>query len=102
MVFPVMDEKSGIRVDFIFSYSAHERQAIERAKVINLGKAEVKFAALEDVVIHKIIAGRPRDMEDVQTILQKNPNYDSRYIKKCLAEFDAALSKNSGRISKLW
>lgn len=94
MVFPVMDERSGIRVDFIFSFSPYEKQAIERAKDIKFGKIGVKFAALEDVVIHKIIAGRARDVEDVRSILLKNPDYDSDYIEKWLAEFDKSLGEN--------
>jgi len=93
MVLPVIDQKSGIRIDFIFSYSPYERQAIERARNIPFGSTEIKFAALEDVVIHKMIAERPRDIEDVEAILQKNPGYNSHYIKKWLAEFDAALDK---------
>ena len=93
MVLPVIDQKSGIRIDFIFSYSPYERQAIERSRNIPLGKTVVKFAALEDVVIHKMITERPRDIEDVESILLKNPKYDSRYIEKWLAEFDSALDK---------
>ncbi len=94
MVLPVIDTSSGIRVDFIFSYSPYERQAIERARPIKFGKTDVKFAALEDVVIHKIIAARARDIEDIRCILLKNPDYDTRYIEKWLAEFDASLGKN--------
>jgi hypothetical protein len=91
MVFPTLDKKSGIRVDFIFSFSPYERQAIERAKDIKLGNSLVRFASLEDVVIHKVIAGRARDLEDVKSILLKNLNYDSVYIKKWLKEFDQSL-----------
>jgi len=94
MVLPLMDEKSNIRVDFIFSYSSYERQAIERAVDVKIGGVNVKFASLEDVVIHKIIAGRARDIEDVKVILLKNPNYDARYIKKWLREFDRSLKGN--------
>jgi len=94
LVFPAIDDQSGIRIDFIFSYSPYERQAIERARGIYFGQTEVKFAALEDVVIHKVIAGRARDIEDVKTVLLKNPDYDTRYIKKWLAEFDRSLGKN--------
>jgi hypothetical protein len=94
MVFPVMDEKSGIRVDFIFSFSPYEKQAIERAKDIKFGKIGVKFAALEDVIIHKIIAERPRDIEDVRSILLKNPDYDAHYIERWLEEFDKSLGEN--------
>jgi hypothetical protein len=41
-----------------------------------------------------MIAGRARDIEDVKTVLLKNSDYDSRYIKKWLAEFDRSLGKN--------
>lgn len=50
----------------------------------------VSFASLEDVVIHKVIAGRPRDIEDIKGILIKNPKHDEEYIIKWLHEFDAS------------
>lgn len=91
MVLPTLDKKSGIRVDFIFSFSPYERQAIGRARDIKLGRSLVRFASLEDVVIHKMIAGRARDLDDVKSILLKNPKYDLFYIKKWLKEFDKSL-----------
>lgn len=100
MVFPVIEEKSGIRVDFIFSFSHYEKQAIERANEIRLANIAVKFAALEDVVIHKIIAARARDLEDVRSILLKKPDYDVDYIEKWLAEFDKSLDEDFGKTFK--
>jgi predicted nucleotidyltransferase len=94
MVLPTIDKKSGIRVDFIFSFSPYERQAIERARDIKLGRSLVRFASLEDVVIHKVIAGRARDLEDVRSILLKNPKYNLDYIKKWFKEFDQSLDEN--------
>ncbi len=94
MVFPVAEEKSGIRIDFIFSYSSYEKQAIERANEIKLGDTMVRFASLEDIIIYKILAGRPRDIEDVESILLKNPGYDTPYINKWLFEFSTALGRD--------
>ncbi|MDI6762095.1 MAG: nucleotidyltransferase [Thermodesulfobacteriota bacterium] len=94
MVLPAMEEESGIRVDFIFSFSPYEKRAIERAREVRLGRTPVRFGSLEDVVIHKVIAGRPRDIEDIRSILLKNTNYDSGYIEKWLKEFDASLGEN--------
>ncbi len=91
MVLPTLDKKSGIRVDFIFSFSPYERQAIGRARDIKLGRSLVRFASLEDVVIHKMIAGRARDLDDIKSILLKNPKYDLVYIKKWLKQFDKSL-----------
>ncbi|MFN4111315.1 MAG: hypothetical protein ACK4G1_03510, partial [Ignavibacteria bacterium] len=48
MVLPLEDEKSGIRIDFIFSFSVYEKLAIERAVEIKFGRTPVKFASLED------------------------------------------------------
>ncbi len=94
MVLPTKDRESDIRVDFIFSFSPYERQAIERARSVKIGGTQVKFASLEDVVIHKVISGRPRDLEDIQSILVKNPKYDSDYISRWLNEFDQSLSQH--------
>lgn len=94
MVLPTLDEKSGIRVDFIFSFSAYEHQAIQNAKQVKIGSQAVFFASLEDVIIHKIIAGRPRDLEDVRSVLLKSPGFDHHYIEKWLGEFDASLKGN--------
>lgn len=90
MVLPVQDEESGIRVDLIFSFSSYERQAIGRAREVDLGGGLVRFASLEDLVIHKIVAGRARDLEDVKAVLLRNPGFDAEYIRRWLAEFDAA------------
>lgn len=94
MVIPVLDEKSDIRIDFIFSFTPYEQQAINRAKKINILNALVNFASLEDLIIFKIIARRERDIEDVRLILLKNNKYDKHYIVKWLKEFDDALNEN--------
>jgi predicted nucleotidyltransferase len=94
MVLPVIDDKTGIRVDFIFSFSFYEKQAIARAKDVKLSRSMVKFASLEDVIIHKVIAGRARDLEDVTSMLLRNPDYDIKYINQWLKEFDQSLDKN--------
>ena len=94
MVLPVMDEKSGIRIDFIFSFSTYEQQAIERAKKVKISNTYVKFASLEDVIIHKMIAGRARDIEDIKSMLLKNPKYRNQYIVKWLKAFDNSLGTN--------
>jgi hypothetical protein len=91
MVLPVLDKSTGIRVDFIFSFTPYETQAIERAKKIILCGQEVSFASPEDLILHKMFAGRPRDFEDVGTLLLKNPAIDVSYIRRWLKKFDAAV-----------
>ena len=87
-VLPVKDESTGIRIDFIFSYTPYEEQAIKRAKSVRIGKGEAQFASVEDLIIHKIFSGRPRDMEDAKNIMVKNSDMDRTYIRKWLQKFD--------------
>jgi predicted nucleotidyltransferase len=91
MVLPASEPKSGIRVDFVFSFTPYERQAIERANKVKFDDTSVRFASLEDVVIHKVVAGRARDIEDIRSVLLKNPGYDKGYIRVWLLNFDQAL-----------
>lgn len=91
-VLPAEDKESRIRVDFIFSFSEYERQAIQRAKRVKVNQYLVRFASLEDMIIHKMIAGRVRDEEDVKNILLKNwTKIDKKYIEKWLKEFDQSM-----------
>jgi hypothetical protein len=93
MVFPCQDSETGIRIDVIFSHSPYERQALDRVRRINLEGIEVCFAGPEDVVIHKVIAGRPRDLEDVEAILLKNFDLNKVYIENWLRDFSEALGE---------
>ncbi len=95
MVLPALEQKSGIRIDFIFTFTPYERQAISRAKKIRIGKQRVNFASLEDLIIHKMIANRERDIEDVKTIILKNTKFDKSYIIKWLKDFDKAIGSTS-------
>ncbi len=91
LVVPCIDDASGIRVDFILSQSAYEREAIARARAVEMDEVMVNYASLEDLLIHKVVAGRPRDLEDIRNILVKNPAYDRDYVLSWLREFDRAL-----------
>ena len=98
LVLPLQDLDTGIRIDLIFSYSPYERQAMERVHLVSMGKAMVRFAAVEDVIILKMVAGRPRDLEDARTILIKNRELNRGYIRHWLTEFDRSLGKGRLKI----
>jgi predicted nucleotidyltransferase len=90
MVLPVQEKRSGIRIDFIFSVTAYEQQALRRVKRVKLGQSIVKFTSVEDLIIHKVFSGRPRDLEDIKSILLKNRTLDICYIKQWLKVFDGS------------
>ena len=60
----------------------------------------VKFASCEDVIIHKMIAARAVDEEDVKNILIKNKSsIDFEYIRRWLLEF-SKISEYKGILEK--
>lgn len=93
MVLPCSDPGSGIRLDLVFSFSPYEREAIARALPVTIGATQVRFATMEDLVIHKVIAGRPRDMEDVRGILLRNPGLDGPLVEKHLDTIGSAVGE---------
>lgn len=87
-VLPAEDRETGIRVDLIFSTTAYETEAISRAQRVDVGETMVPFATAEDLIIHKIFAGRPRDIEDaVGVVRRKGHELDWEYLRRWAAEF---------------
>ena len=91
-VLPTLHPSSGLRVDFIFSWTPYEKQALERARTFKIEGYPIRFASPEDVIIHKILAGRPRDLEDARSILRKQ-KVDIDYIHHWLEAFEKALDQ---------
>lgn len=94
MVLPCVDDATGIRIDIIFSRSEYEQQALGRAVTIQVGSTGVRFASAEDLLVHKIIAGRPRDIEDARSIMLRNPQLDMAYARRWLGLLGTAIDED--------
>jgi predicted nucleotidyltransferase len=87
-VLPARHEVSRIRVDFIFSSTPYEQQAIARAESVTLAGVPVAFARAEDLIIHKLFAGRPRDLEDAAGVIRrKGDQLDWAYMEEWIRQF---------------
>lgn len=62
---------SGIRVDFILGTLSFEFAAIKRARIVKVDGHEVRVCAPEDLVIHKLVSVRAKDLEDVVGLLRR-------------------------------
>ena len=63
---------------------------MQRAVTIAAGGKTLRIISAEDLIVHKCVAGRPRDLEDVERILLRQRgllNLD--YIGSWLAEFSS-------------
>jgi len=99
-VLPTEEPDSKLRVDFIFSFTPYETQAINNSKEVTFENYSVKFASCEDLIIHKMIAGRAIDEEDVKSILARNRDViDIKYIEQWFLEF-VKIPEYEGVLSK--
>ena len=71
LVLPVVDADSNIPVELIFSPYGFEEPVIKRAVVRGIDRVPVRFISAEDLIVYKIVAGRGRDLQDVQGILER-------------------------------
>ena len=89
-VLPARHALSGFRVDFIFSSTPYERSAIGRALAVDVAGEAVPFATAEDLIVHKLFAARPRDIEDAQSVVRRSGTaLDWDYIERWAQSFAA-------------
>lgn len=93
-VLPLTDDPTRIRVDLIFSFTPYETEAIRRAVGVSFGETSVRFAAAEDLIIHKLVAGRPRDVDDVRGVLARHPTLDDAYLTRWLSSFHDIVNRD--------
>lgn len=88
MVLPASDPATRLRVDLVFSHTPYERGAVERAIQVEVAGVQVPFASAEDLLLHKLFAGRPRDLEDAAGVVRrKGRHLDWGYIRRWAADF---------------
>jgi hypothetical protein len=63
-------EPSDVDVDLSLAWLPFERAALERARLLRIGRRRVRVAMPEDLVVYKAIAARERDLSDVERLLE--------------------------------
>lgn len=79
----------GIPVDLSLGIPGYEEEAMRRvSKVSFTGLSPIRVVSAEDLIIHKCVAGRARDAEDIERILiRQKVKLDLRYVRRWLRAF---------------
>lgn len=83
----LVHQESNIDIDIALGMLPFEVEAVERSIVHQIGTLHVRLPTPEDLIILKAVAHRPRDLEDIQHIIQSNPDLDRERVKYWVAEF---------------
>jgi len=81
---------SGIDIDIILGGLPFEQNTVEHGRVHDIGGVNVRLPRVEDLLIMKAVAHRPRDMEDIVGLLEAHPNADLEVVRQWVREFAAA------------
>jgi len=87
----VMESPEKYRVDFWMARTAFEQEAFARRRRVRIFYTLTWISSPEDIVIQKLRACRPRDIEDAQAILiRQRGKLDEGYLKKWASELGLA------------
>lgn len=80
-------------VDLLISGTEYQREALARARVEHVvGVGDTPVLTVEDVIVHKLIAGRYQDLADIEAILDGGVLIDAAYVERW-AEFWEVLDR---------
>jgi hypothetical protein len=79
----------GVRIDAVAAETAYQAGAIDRA--ID------GILTVEDVIIHKLLAWRPRDRDDIDSILAAGHDLDEEYIERWAREWQVIVRWREAR-----
>jgi hypothetical protein len=83
---------SGIDIDIAFGALPFEEEAIARTVWRDIGGIRLPLPVPEDLLIMKAVAHRPRDLADIESILDVHAKLDLRRVRRWVREFSTALA----------
>jgi hypothetical protein len=95
-----------VDVDVAVALRGYEDSLFARVRSIEVEPGKrLNICSAEDLIIHKALAGRPQDLADVQSIVQRQgKKLDVRYMRRWLGEFSRTLSDPAilERFRQIW
>lgn len=97
-VLPFVHATSGMPMDVVLAGPGLEELFLSRAVPVTIGNLVVPVISPEDLIATKILAGRPKDIEDVRGILRERlSTLDLESIRSTLALLEEALGQSDLR-----
>lgn len=84
--------QSGIDIDLTFGRLPFEQTAIDNSEIHIIGALRVRLPRVEDLLIMKAVAGRPKDLQDIEGLLAAHPEADVVAVRQWVREFATAMT----------
>lgn len=94
-VIPFIHQATGMPLDVVLAGSGLEDEFLDRAKPTPIGDITVPLIDAGDLIVAKILAARPKDLEDVRALWRVHgETLDARRIRHTLRLLEEALSQS--------
>ncbi|MDH4062875.1 MAG: hypothetical protein OEW19_00635 [Acidobacteriota bacterium] len=93
-VAPFVHGATSLPVDIVIAGPGLEDQFLARAATVDIEGTRVPVATAEDIVVMKVLAARPKDLEDVVAILTSVADFDTAYARATLQLLEGALGQS--------
>jgi uncharacterized nucleotidyltransferase DUF6036 len=74
-------ESRRVEVDVFLVTTAYQESAFSRRRRVRLDGREVWVLSAADLILHKLVAGRPKDLADIQNILAIQGLTEEEYLR---------------------
>jgi hypothetical protein len=100
---PLRHMATKVKVDLALGLSGFEKQAVARSESLKLASEFVRVATAEDLILMKVLAGRPQDEQDlIGLAIAQGERLDWDYCLQVGAELEEAIGQDLvRRIRKL-
>jgi hypothetical protein len=94
-VLPFVHLSTGMPLDVVLAGSGLEDEFLNRARPTDLGGFSVPLINAEDLVVAKVLAGRPKDMEDARGVWRLHgKGLDAGRVRRILRLLEEALGRS--------
>ena len=92
---PFVHTATAMPLDVVLAGSGLEDEFLDRARATDVGGTTVPLIDLQDLIVAKILAGRPKDLEDAQSLWRVHgPGLDDSRIRGMLGSLEEALGQS--------
>ncbi len=89
----MMHQPTNTNVDFIMGMLPFEEEVLSRAQHKQIGDLKITLPTVEDLIIMKAVAHRPKDLIDIQGLIRANENLDLKRIEFWIRQFAGSIDQ---------
>jgi len=94
-VLPFVHRSTHMPLDVVLAGPGLEEDFLSRAISVEIGDTRIPVISPEDLVITKVLAGRPKDIEDVRSVIhERKASFDVERTRRILRLLEQALAQS--------